>query len=148
MLLVGQFQHANGAGHTNRLATHHSLHEGHGLAIGLDEQVLRGGSRRGFAAVIGLHHRTVGMQQEGTATDAAGLRLDQGEHHLHRHGSIDCAAAGFEHLVTGIGGQRVGRRYRKTPGGPARFGLLGRRAFRLLIRHLIGQDGLRRHAST
>jgi hypothetical protein len=59
------------------------------------------------------------MQDEGAATDAAGLRLDQREHHLHRHRGIDGRAAGGEHLVAGLGGQRVGRSDREALGAPA-----------------------------
>jgi hypothetical protein len=61
------------------------------------------------------------MQQEGAAADAAGLRLDQRQHHLHRNGGVERAAAGLEHLVARVGGQRVGRGHGKLLRCPARL---------------------------
>ncbi|MNU45690.1 hypothetical protein D3C71_345370 [compost metagenome] len=49
------------------------------------------------------------MEHEGTAAQAARLRLDQAEHGLHRHRRIDRAAAGLEHVAAGPRGQRVVR---------------------------------------
>ena len=49
------------------------------------------------------------LTYEGAAANAARLRLDQAQHHLHGHGRVGCRAAGAQHIAAGLGGQRVGR---------------------------------------
>ena len=61
------------------------------------------------------------MQQKSAAADAAALRLNQGQHHLHGDGRIGGTAAGFEHLVARVGGQRVGGSNGKFFSRPTRF---------------------------
>ena len=119
MACVRHLEHAHGAGHADRAAADHRLLERHRLAVGLQEQPLVGQRRRGLAAVEGFDARAVPMQDERAAADAAGLRLDQREHHLHRHRRIDRRATGLEHLMAGLGGQRVGRGNGEAPGAPA-----------------------------
>jgi hypothetical protein len=53
------------------------------------------------------------VQQEGAAADAAGLRLHQRQHHLHGNGGVHRRAAGLEHLVARVRGQRVGGSHRE-----------------------------------
>ncbi|MNV62087.1 hypothetical protein D3C71_1546170 [compost metagenome] len=96
--------------------------EDHGLAV-LHEEVFVGGHGGDFAAVIGLDLAALGMQQEGAASNAAGLRLDQAEHQLHGNGGINGAASGLEHLKACIRCQRVGRSHGVLFVGPA--GLVG-----------------------
>ena len=113
VLRVCHFQHAHRAGHADRAPAHHRVHEGHRLALGCQEQALVGGGRRGLAAVEGLHALAVPVQQEGAAADAAGLRLHQRQHHLHRDRRIQRRAAPREHLPAGLGGQRIGCGHRE-----------------------------------
>ena len=72
-------------------------------------QFFIGRGRRGFAAIPCRDPLAVPMQQERAAADAAGLRLDQRQHHLHCDRGVECAAAGLQHLIAGVGSQRVGR---------------------------------------
>ena len=116
---VGQLQHAHGAGHPHRETAGGGLHEGHRLALLVEEELAVDGGRRGLAAVIGGHLVTVVVHQKGAAADPAGLGLHQGQHHLHGHRGVDGAAAGPQHLVAGVGGQRVGGGHREALRGPA-----------------------------
>jgi hypothetical protein len=122
VLTVRQRQHGHGAGHAHRAPAHHRLHERNGFAVGAKEQRLIGRRRRGFAAVESLHPLAVVVQQKGTATDAAGLRLYQREYHLHRHRRVHRAAAGAQYLHARFGRQRVGRGHRLALECPARLG--------------------------
>lgn len=70
------------------------------------------------ARPLEAHAGTRCMRQEGAAANAARLRLDQRQHHLHRNGRVDGRAARLEHLVARVGGQRVGRGHGKLLGGP------------------------------
>ena len=121
VLAVRHLQHAHGAGHADRAATHHAVVEGQGLAAGVEEEFFVGSGRGRLAPVIGLYLAAAGVQQEGAAADAAGLRLDQRQHHLHRDGRVHRRAAGLEHLVARVGGQRVGGGHGELRGGPARL---------------------------
>ena len=123
MLLMGFFQHAQQAGHTHRSATHHGIVECHGFAF-QPKQTLRGLSRGGFASVKDLQMVFVVVQQKSTTPDAAGLRLHQGQHHLHRDGSVHRCATSLQHLVARIAGQRVGGGHAALLKRPARFGLV------------------------
>ena len=120
---VRLLQHAHRARHADRAATDHAVVEGHGLAVGADEQLFGGGGGRGLAAVPGHQLAPAAVQQKGAAADAAGLRFDQAQHHLHRHRRVDGVAARLQHLVAGVGGQRVGGGDGEFFGGPA--GLVG-----------------------
>jgi hypothetical protein len=71
------------------------------------------------------------VQQERTAADAARLRLDQTQHHLHGDGRVDGRAASFKDCVTRVGGQRMGCSYSKVLGRPAGFVGVARRCFGL-----------------
>ncbi len=121
VLPVRLFEHLHRAGHAYRTAADHCLLEIHRRAVRLQEQCFVGGGRSRLAAVQGDHALTVPVQQKGAATDPAGLRLDQGQHHLHGHGGIQRAAARLEDFITGLGRQRVGRRHGEALGGPAGF---------------------------
>jgi len=122
VLLVRHLQHANRAGRADRTAADHAIVESHRLAVGADKEFFIGRRRCGFAAVKGLDLAAAGMQQEGTAAYAAGLRLHQREHHLHGNRRVHGRTAGLEHLVAGIGGQGVGSRHGEFFGGPTRLG--------------------------
>ena len=145
VLAVRQLEHAHGAGHADRPPADHGLVKGQGFAIGVQQQVWRSALRRRFTAIKGLGVTAVEVQQKSTATDAAGLRLDQTEHHLHGYRGIYRGAAGFEGLVARISGQRIGRRHGKTPGCPARFGAVSGGCFRLGRRCI---DKARRRGAT
>ena len=138
MLAVCQLQHAHRARNAHRAAAHDGVVEGQGLAVRADEELVGDGSGCCFAPVIGFHAGTRSMQQEGAAANAARLRLDQRQHHLHRNGRVDGRAARLEHLVARVGGQRVGRGHGKLFSGPARFFGGARRALGL-AGHGVGQ---------
>jgi hypothetical protein len=138
-------EHAHHAGHTDRATADRSLPQRHGLAVGAQEQAFVGLAWRRLAAVPGLHVPAVPVQQEGAAADAAGLRLDQGQHHLHRHRRIQRTATGHKDLPAGLGGQRVGGRHRHAPERPARLGLQAGRTLGLR-RQRVGRRWRRRAA--
>ncbi|MCY1235684.1 hypothetical protein D9M69_477770 [compost metagenome] len=85
------------------------LAEFHRLAVGAHEQVFGGARGCGLAAVEGLNALAVPVHDEGAATDAGGLRLDQRQHGLHGDGGIDGRAALAQHGAPGLAGQRIGR---------------------------------------
>ena len=66
-----------------------------------------GRHRCGLAAIPRLHRLTVRPHQERPTADAAGLRLDEPEHHLCRHCSIECRPAGTQHPRARIGRERM-----------------------------------------
>ena len=125
-------EHAHRAGRADRAATDHAVVKRHGLAVGTDEEVFVGRCRRGFAAIKGFDFASVGMQEKSAAANAARLRLDQRQHHLHGNGRINGRAAGLESLVARFGGQWVGRRNGEFGGRPAGLGGKTTRAFGLL----------------
>ena len=147
MFLVGHVQHAHHARHPDGAAA--APRAGHGggrrgIALVLARQVVAGGGGGcGFAAVIG-HHLLVGgvvIHHEGAASDGAGLRLDQAQHGLHRHGSVHRRATGLEHIAPGLGGQRgVGHHHVVA-------GLLGLVA-QAVARGGFGRSGVARQAGT
>ena len=112
MVLVGQLQHAQHAGHTDGAAA--APCAGHwcgraGVVLVLARQVVAiGGSGSGLAAVVGAHllGGSIVVQHERAARDGARLRFDQAQHRLHGDGSIHGGAAGLEHIAAGLGGQR------------------------------------------
>ncbi|MCY1511943.1 hypothetical protein D9M68_463850 [compost metagenome] len=115
VVLISDVEHAHGAGRADGAAARSGAA---GLGCGLvvrvvdpAQVVLGGRRRRRLAPVVRLHllRRRVVMEHEGTAAQAARLRLDQAEHGLHRHRRIDRAAAGLEHVAAGPRGQRVVR---------------------------------------
>lgn len=112
MVLVGQLQHAQHAGHTDGAAAAPCAGHwcgGAGVVLVLARQVAAiGGSGRGFAAVVGAHllGGRIVVQHERAARDGARLRFDQAQHRLHGDGSIHGGAAGLEHIAAGLGGQR------------------------------------------
>ena len=121
VLAVRGFEHAHGTRHTHRAAAEHRLVEGQGLAVFGQKLVGTRTRRGGFAPIVGRDLPAVKVQQEGAAPNAAGLRLHQPQHHLHRNGRVEGGAARAQDLVSGIGGQRVGRRHRLVCIGPARL---------------------------
>ena len=79
-----RFQHGQRARHANRPPAGHGFQEGHGPAIA-QEQRGRCGSGRGFPPIPGFH-ATIGSaakHDEGTATNAGGLRFHERQHRLH-----------------------------------------------------------------
>ena len=77
-------------------ATHHAVVRP-GLAAGVEKNFSSAAAGAVSRPVIGLYPAAAGVQQEGAAADAAGLRLDQRQHHLHRDGRVHRRAAGLEH---------------------------------------------------
>ena len=75
----------------------------------VEKQPFIGRRRRRLAAVPGLDGLAIPEHHEGAATDAAGLRLDQPQHHLRRDRRIERRAAGAQHLHPCFGCERVGR---------------------------------------
>ena len=135
VLLVSEFEHAQHTRCAQRAATHHCLHKGHGLAVGLHKKLVGGSGGRGFSAIKGLRLLAVKVHQKRATANAAGLRLHQRQHHLHRNGGVHRRTTGLEHAVAGLGGQRVGGRHRKALRAVARArGLCGGRA--------LGVDGV------
>ncbi|MCY1355985.1 hypothetical protein D9M68_526480 [compost metagenome] len=108
---VGQFEHPQRAGGTDRAAAAHRVGRRSGRVGGgfpLDI-VLVGAGRSGLAAIVGRHRlgRRVVIHDEGAAADAGGLRLDQVQHHLCRDRGIDGGAAVLEHVAGDLGRERV-----------------------------------------
>ena len=132
VLAVRRLEHAHGARHPDRAAAHHGFTKSHRLAIGLQEEPLGGRGRRRLAAVPGGQGTAVPVQQESTAADAARLRLDKAQHHLHGDRRVERIAAGFERLVTGVSGQRVRRGDHESLRRPAGLLDVARGPFRQL----------------
>ena len=88
VLLVGQVQHAQHTGCAHRAAAHHTGHERHGFAVGLQKELVGGGGRRGFAPIKRLGALAVEVHQKRATANAAGLRLHQRQHHLHRNRGV------------------------------------------------------------
>jgi hypothetical protein len=134
VLAVRQCQHRQRAGHADRAAARHRVHESQRLALCAEEQAFIGPGGGGLATVEGLQAPAVVVQQEGTAADAAGLRLHQREHHLHRDRGVHRAAAGAQDPRARFGRQRIGRGDGLALEGPARFGREAGGGFGLLNR--------------
>ena len=146
---VRSFEHAHGARHADRAATGHGMAKGHRLAVRQQEELFVGRRGRGLTAVPCRHVPAVPVQQEGAASDAAGLRLDEREHHLHRDRRIERAAASLERLVAGVGGQRIGRSHHEAQRRPARLFGEARGAFGQLRDGVVKtRGGLRRARDT
>ena len=144
MLLVGFFQHAQGAGHAHGTATHGGFIKRHGLTVVEHEDFFMGQVGRGFAAIKSLQFAAVVVQQERTAANAAGLRFHQGEHHLHRNGGVHRRATRFQNVVARLGSQGVGRGHTACLEGPTGFGLVTTRGFWLCCGDVcIAELGLR-----
>jgi hypothetical protein len=122
VLAVRHLQHAHGAGHAHRAATHHAVVEGQGLPLA-SRKSFSSAAAGAVSPVIGLYLAAAGVQQEGAAADAAGLRLDQRQHHLHRDGRVHRRAACLEHLVARVGGQRVGGGHGELRASSPAFGV-------------------------
>ena len=116
-------QHAHGARHADRAASHHRLDEGHGLTVGSDEEFVCHRSGCCFPSIKCLDIAAIEMQHECATADAATLRLRQCQHHLDGDGGIYRAAPGLQDLVARVGRQRVSRRHGEFGGGPT--GLFG-----------------------
>ena len=123
VLLVRFLQHAQQAWYTHRPATHHSVIKGHGLVF-QPKQTLGGFGRSGFTAIKDLQMLAVVVQQKSTTANSAGLRLYQGQHHLHSNGRVYRSTTRLQHLVTRIAGQRVGRGHAAFFEVPSWFGLV------------------------
>ncbi len=108
MLFVCHFQRTQHARSTHRAPADLRLRERHRFAVGLQEQLLGGTRRGGFASVVGAHLFAVPQHDHRTATDPGGLRLDQGQHRLHGNRRINRRTTLAQHLATGLGGQRIG----------------------------------------
>ncbi|MNP44790.1 hypothetical protein D3C76_1386670 [compost metagenome] len=116
MLLVGHFQCPQHTGDSHRATADLRGPERHRATVGLQEQRFGHGGRRRLAAIVGLHLLAIPVQDEPPTANAAGLRLDQGQHHLHGDRRIDRAAAGPQHRSPGLAGQRVGSRHHVPAG--------------------------------
>ena len=118
VVAMRQRQHAQQAGRTDRPTADHGGLEGERLARRIEEQVGPCGSRRGFAAVVGIEMpamRSV-MQHEAAAADAGRLRFDEVQHQLGGNCRIHRAAAARQHLQPGVGSKRM-RRHDHVPRG-------------------------------
>ena len=104
---VRQFEHAQHTGHTHRQAAMGRLAHVHGAAFA-HEQVFGGGRWGGFAPVVGPHALAVVVEQKCPAANAARLRLDQVEHHLHSDGRVQCRPALAQDVQARLAGQGVG----------------------------------------
>ena len=113
MFLVRQFEQSNRARNADRYARGDGLAERQRLAVGAEEHGGRRPCRRGLAPVIGGDRlaRGVVIEQEPAAPQARRMRLDHAQHHLHRHGGVDCRAAVAQHRQPCLGRQRMGGRH-------------------------------------
>ena len=93
VFVVHELERGEHAGHADRQAAMHGGIARQRLAVRIEEELGRGGGRRGLAAVIAGQRLggRVPIEHEGAAADAGGLRLDQVEHHLRGDAGIDCA---------------------------------------------------------
>ena len=108
VLLMRQCQHVQHTGGAHGTSAHHRLVKRHGLTQCVEQQVFAGSGRRALASVKGLHPCALAVQQECPTAQAAGLRLDQSQDHLHGHGGVHRRATGLQHLEARLGGQGVG----------------------------------------
>ena len=122
VLLVCQCQHGYCTRNAHRATADNRICKLEGLAAVVQKQPRCGAGRGGLAAVKGLRGLAVKVQQKGPTANAAALWLHQGQHHLYRDGCVHRAATGAQHLLPGVGGQRVGGGHSVTAGGPARLG--------------------------
>ena len=109
VLLVGHFQRSEHARHAHRTPAYLGLRKRYRLAISPQEHARVGPCRGRFATIKGLNLLAIPIQNESTATDATGLRLDQRKHRLHGDRRINRRPALAQHLLPGSGCQRVGR---------------------------------------
>jgi hypothetical protein len=118
VVAVRQLEHARKPRRTHRAPAHDRIPELHGRAVGLEEQLGRGGGGGGLAAVVAGHlaARALEVEQEGAAAQARGLGLDQVEHQLGGDGGIESRAAGAQDLQPGAGGERIGGGHHVTLG--------------------------------
>jgi hypothetical protein len=109
MRAMRRLEHRHRPRHADRAAPHRRLVEAHRRAVRAQEQRRRGGGRRGLAPVPGVQGARLAVpeQQQRAAADAARLRLDEGEHHLHRDRRIHGVAALAQHGAPGLGGERM-----------------------------------------
>ena len=107
VVAVGQFEHAQHAGHTHRQTADGRRSHVHGAAFA-HEQVFGGGRWGGFAPVVGPHALAVVVEQKSPATDATRLWLNQGEHHLHGDGCVQRRPALAQDVQARLAGQGVG----------------------------------------
>jgi hypothetical protein len=123
MLAMRGVQHAQQARHADGAATLHRLREGHGLAVGAEEEAGRGGGRRRLPSIPGFHRAARGaVQQQAAAADAGGVRLRQRQHHRRGDRGIEGAAAGAQHLPPRFRRVRAGRHHHVALRGLRRGG--------------------------
>ena len=140
------FQHGHHAGYPYRAATDHCLMKRQRLAIRPEEQVFAHRCRRRLAAIPGQQALAVVIEQEGTASNAAGLRLDQSQHHLHGNRRIQCIAPCTQNLQPRLRGQRIGCSHGMLLPLPARLAGPAAGGFRVgRNRRQCGRAGSRRH---
>ena len=106
VLLVRNGEHAQDARHADSASTTHHVVKRQRLAIE-HEQVLRRKYRCCFAAIEHLQSTAIVVQQKRAATDTAGLRFNQSQHHLHSNGRIYRRSSSLQDTVSGFAGQRV-----------------------------------------
>ena len=118
MLRVHQAQHRDGSGHAGRASAGDGVRVRKRLAVFVQEHVGRCARRGGLASVecrdrAGLR---VVIEQEGAATEARTLRLDQPQCGLHGDRGIGGTATGAQHLEPGLDRDRIrGRDARREP---------------------------------
>ncbi|VVN75485.1 hypothetical protein PS685_05275 [Pseudomonas fluorescens] len=131
VFLMSQFQCAQHPWRAHRTTTDLCLSERHRLAVGLQEKLLGGAGRCGFAAVVSAHGLAIPKHDQRTTADARGLRLYQRQHGLHRNGRIDRRTTPAQHLPPGFCRQGIGRCrhvFRGVPG--LQVGAVARGGFR------------------
>ena len=143
MLAMGLGQHRHNTGCRDRKTTDDGLRHSQGLAISAQEHRRLDRSGSGLATIPGLHRAAVPMHQKCATTDATGLRLDQGQHHLHGDRRIERRAAGLQNLVASLDRQRIRRSHCKMFSRPAWLGGQTTGCFRLDQR-LISIDVIQR----
>ena len=134
VLVVGELQRGERAGHADRKTARHRRVARQRLAVRIEEELGRGGGGRGLAAVDACELLGAGVPIENVAAaaDARGLRLDQIEHHLRGDARVDRAAAFAQDGEPGFGRQRMGGDNHVPLRGDERLWLKPALAFRLL----------------
>ncbi|MNR02605.1 hypothetical protein D3C85_1184610 [compost metagenome] len=119
VFLMGQLQGSQDTRRPHGTTANLRLGKSHRFPVRLQEQLLGGTGRRGFAAVVGAHGFAIPKHDQCATTNTRRLRFDQRQHGLHRNRRVDGRAASAQHLAPGFSGQRVGG------GRHVFFGMLG-----------------------
>ena len=110
MFFMHHCQHPDGTGYAGCTPAGYRLAIAQRLSVGPEEHRRAGLRRRGLPAVINSQFAGCAIQigQEGAATKAGTLRLDQRQHRLHGNRRIDGTTAPFQNILTRFRRRRIG----------------------------------------